>query len=1047
MEKTGAQFRTGTVVYLRVDPSRCGPIIDIIQNPGGTFRYRVFHSASLVREYDEEQLVELKTKPASEALMQALFDNVWVDSSIFKARMTAERLGHPLIDNLYSLQAARIQYVPFQFKPLVRFLRADQPRLLIADEVGVGKTIEAGLILRELQTRQLVENILIVCPKALVFKWQVEMLRFDEDFRVLTPESLRACIREANRDGVWPRQYGRSIVNLELLRANEYIYGDEKSRKKPGLVSLDPPPRFDLIIIDEAHHARNFETNSFKVAQYLCEISESVLLLSATPVHLGSENLFALLHLLRPDLFIDMNTFNEMVEPNRYITDAMRHVRTCSPMESWKKEAALSMRKAAESSWGRRVMADDPDFNNCIRVLEADGMMTDHERITCLRDMEETHTLSHIMNRTRRRDIGRFTIREPKTIQVDFTEEQRAFYDGLLNLRKDVLLLDYDPRVVSLITDTLQRQAASCLPSVAQTLEGMITRRRISIEDVSDDVEETEQFQEAELPQELIERAEELKRIADALPDDDPKLDQLISIVEKAIEDEGPGKVLIFAFFLNTIAYLARHLAQQGIRVGVVTGIVPEEERQEIRDYFRLERHDKKAIDVLISSEVGCEGLDYEFCNTLVNYDIPWNPMRIEQRIGRIDRFGQNSEKVFIFNFVTPGTIEERIFYRCYDRLGIFRDTVGDLEEVLGSVVKDLTRLALSPSLTAEQAEEKAKQTTDNAIRLFEEQKRLESESGSLLGLDQLFEDEVKALKNEGRYITSNDLQHMVNIFLQVPELGLNGEMASVAGEPDLLRFNLKREAKATLLGMVDKLQPIDRAIIEFKKWLEHKEQYLYLTFSQQYALDHRNIQYITPVHPLARVSASFWRDSDAPLVAGITVTDQHAPSGIYLFTCELWETIAIKPELRMIGIAWNVNSQQISEEISTSLMRLIDKGEKSRLQNSIPANLLELGYRQCEREAQKARLTAYEALKERNAALIKRKIASLSKYYETRIIRVNQELEASSNERIIRMKEAELARIKRDYENNLKKIEAKRDSDIVSQRLAVGILEVRDAV
>src|SRR5207248_9837052 len=134
------------------------------------------------------------------------------------------------------------------------------------------------------------------------------------------------------------------------------------------------------------------------------------------------------------------------------------------------------------------------------------------------------------------------------------------------------------------------------------------------------------------------------------------------------------------------------------------------------------------------SSEVGCEGLDYEFCDRLVNYDLPWNPMRVEQRIGRIDRFGQRSEKVLIFNFITPGTVEERIFFRCFERLDIFRNAVGDLEEVLGDVVEELTRTAFDPSLSPDQAEERARQVADNAVRRAEEQRRLEAESGALRG-------------------------------------------------------------------------------------------------------------------------------------------------------------------------------------------------------------------------------------------------------------------------------------------------------------------------
>ncbi|MHC5730357.1 MAG: SNF2-related protein, partial [Nostoc sp.] len=155
-------------------------------------------------------------------LLETLKAGQWLDVQSFRARLTAARLSHPQIDNLYALHSARIKFIPFQFKPLLRFLRADQPRLLIADEVGVGKTIEAGLILRELQTRQQLDNILIVCPKALVSKWRAEMRRFDEDFRPLTSETFSYCLREADLDGVWPPQYSRVIVHLELLRSDKY---------------------------------------------------------------------------------------------------------------------------------------------------------------------------------------------------------------------------------------------------------------------------------------------------------------------------------------------------------------------------------------------------------------------------------------------------------------------------------------------------------------------------------------------------------------------------------------------------------------------------------------------------------------------------------------------------------------------------------------------------------------------------------------------------------------------------------------------------------
>ena len=175
-------FSTGQIVYLKADPNRRGPIIEVLSPVGGRYRYRVFHTSTEIREYYAEQLCSLRHPTSEGNEVRTIFDFPLLPADEFRTRLIAARLAHPLTDNLYMLHAARIKFIPFQFKPLLRLLRADRPRILIADEVGVGKTIEAGLILKELQARQRLENVLIVCPKALVTKWRAEMRRFDEDF-------------------------------------------------------------------------------------------------------------------------------------------------------------------------------------------------------------------------------------------------------------------------------------------------------------------------------------------------------------------------------------------------------------------------------------------------------------------------------------------------------------------------------------------------------------------------------------------------------------------------------------------------------------------------------------------------------------------------------------------------------------------------------------------------------------------------------------------------------------------------------------------------
>src|SRR6185437_7020628 len=126
----------------------------------------------------------------------------------------------------------------------------------------------------------------------------------------------------------------------------------------------------------------------------------------------------------------------------------------------------------------------------------------------------------------------------------------------------------------------------------------------------------------------------------------------------------------------------------------LVHGDVPDEERTNLRQRFALPSENSNAIDVMLSSEVGCEGLDFQFCDALVNYDIPWNPMRIEQRIGRIDRYGQASETVAIYNLVTPGTVDFDIYSRCLVRIGIFERAIGGSEAILGEIATRLQKVA-----------------------------------------------------------------------------------------------------------------------------------------------------------------------------------------------------------------------------------------------------------------------------------------------------------------------------------------------------------------
>lgn len=235
-----AIFNLGDVVCLKSDHSIQGAVIRIIEG-GAETRYVVFTSSLGKQTYYESQ-IELMA--FGEELKQ-------VDAARFHAELTASLIRNPSLSSLYSLNAGNIDFIPHQFRPVLKFIKSDRPRLLIADGVGVGKTIEAGLILRELKARRNLESVLVICPRPLVTeeKWETEMKRFDEDFDSLNGERFQYCLKEMDYEGEWPEKYKKAVLPYSLFDEAK-VDGNKSNKKQVGLTQLDPPPKFDLVIVD-----------------------------------------------------------------------------------------------------------------------------------------------------------------------------------------------------------------------------------------------------------------------------------------------------------------------------------------------------------------------------------------------------------------------------------------------------------------------------------------------------------------------------------------------------------------------------------------------------------------------------------------------------------------------------------------------------------------------------------------------------------------------------------------------------------------------------
>lgn len=391
--QASALFAVGNLVTLRSNPSVVMPIVEVVAAIVGEPRYRVFQNNGLATYYESQLQAVSSVEPE---LTQLTAEAV-------HAYLTSLQLLAPSTANLYSLRSGRVKFIPYQYRPVLKLIRADRPRLLIADEVGVGKTIEAGLIIKELQARMELSSVLIICPKALVAerKWFVEMKRFEEQFTAMDGPLLRHCLQETHLDGEWPEQYSKAIIPFSLFD-KDLVFGPDKPNKKHlGLIKLDPPPKFDLVIVDEAHHIRNSETYLHQGVRYFCDNADAVVFLSATPIQLGRPDLFTLLNVLRPDLIIDHASFEQMAAPNGFINAAVRHCR--QGQEGWASEARSSLDEAAQTEWGRLFIRETPAFQQIYDQLQQESL-SDADRVTLTRSIEELYTFSNLINRTRRRE-------------------------------------------------------------------------------------------------------------------------------------------------------------------------------------------------------------------------------------------------------------------------------------------------------------------------------------------------------------------------------------------------------------------------------------------------------------------------------------------------------------------------------------------------------------------------------------------------------------------------------------------------------------------
>lgn len=1015
--KSTASIHENSLVYLVSDPKINGVVMSL-KNLGDITQYNVFVNNE-IKQYYTGQI----------ALVEKSAGYNWISLTEMRSYLTAYQINNPSSQNLYSLNSARIDFVPYQFRPALKMIHADEPRILIADSVGVGKTIEAGLIIKELEARSDLERVLVICPKPLVAerKLELEMKRFDEEFIPLDGATLRQIISDTDRDGDWPVRFNKAIIPYSILDSK--VYNGEIGRRNRifGLSELDPEPHFDLVIVDEAHHIRNGSDDkekafAYKCTKYFCDHADAIVMLTATPLQTSDNDLFTLLNVLRPDIVVDKDTFEMMSRPNANISRAVHLVRAME--EGWNEKASTELLDLQKTQWGDNVIAENPLYNDILRRLESNEIDRE-ERVKLISDIESLHSFGTMLNRTRRRDIQDFCVRRSHTVSTSFTEYQQTLHDELLYFEHEALSTLHNANSVAFMISTIRRQAASCIFGLAPYIRDIISRRLMQLDydpdSLINDVDEKSLNTISSLAKKVL-------MLADKLPEKDPKFEETYVIIRKK-QEQSNNKIMIFSTFRHTLSYLKRKLSECGLRVEQIDGSVKDDTRYELKSRFELSRENEYAIDILLFTEVGSEGLDYQFCDMMINYDLPWNPMKIEQRIGRIDRRGQLSDVVNIYNIITEGTVDADIYHRCLMRIGVFERSIGDCEEILGQIASGIDYIVYDTNLTDEERNIKLEQMADNEVRKMQELNRLEEEEKELFGFD-LTElttsHEIK--KAESPWISGYFLQKLIENYITA----IVGKGQYIIGESSLKTIRLSASARQILRDDLKKLTGGRNALRRsWQNYLSGNKPNHSITFDPETASKERDSFFITAMHPLAKQAAKYYSHRESAYLH-LQLHTSEIPSGQYVFSVYAWQYTGYNTYTKLITVCEN-------EKIAVELPFLLEDADSSESKPNGQFN-----WSSIENHHVSMWLEAREKHKSEIKALEAYKLESITNTFRNRIRSLEQQIKDAYDENIKRMRQSELDTVREKYSRKITEIKEIADkADVLTTLLVNGVITI----
>lgn len=592
----------------------------------GYISYKVFNpTTGKVYKVSEEQL-NIKSSGI-------LYDENYLRYVTLLSKIKNETAG-----GLLSSLSSGIIPLPHQIHVLNRAMETNNIRYILADEVGLGKTIEAGMIIKELKARGLVQRVLVVCPTGLVTQWASEMQeKFHERFQVILPSDYDTIKRLTDSDDVYG-QYDQVISPMDSIKPLEKRAGwsDEKIEKyNEERVYSIINSGWDLVIIDEAHRVAGSsgEVARYKLGNLLSQASPYLLLLSATPHNGKTEPFLRLVRLLDAEAFPNAKSIvKEQVAPYLIRTEK---------------------REAIDNN-------GNPLFKNRITHL-----------VTL--QWDERHSLQR------------------ELYQMVSAYVAKTYNKALRNKRKNMCLI--------FLLIIMQRMVTSSTAAVRQSLErrlivlkkqgtrlGTLTEEDLEGLNIEDGVEEALEAMSLDMEEEIA----ELERIIAVAKQaefqhPDVKVETLTDTLDALLNEDCDQKVIVFTEFVATQLYLRELLVNKGFTVTILNGSMSVEDRDAALREFR------EHSNIFISTDAGGEGLNLQFANIIINYDLPWNPMKIEQRCGRADRIGQTRD-VHIYNFIVSDTVENRVREVLEEKLSVILEEMGvdKYSDVLDSEVAEL---------------------------------------------------------------------------------------------------------------------------------------------------------------------------------------------------------------------------------------------------------------------------------------------------------------------------------------------------------------------